>query len=363
MITLGFILNLNRDYENKNTSGGGISMATIKDIATKLGIALSTVSKGLNGASDISDDMRQLVLDTAVEMGYASKKMKIKGTRKVCILIENMDYENIDQFGYEIIVGFKLSAARRHWDVTVVPSNLAMQTAEKFDTYMLKNGYSGAFLLGFTLHDDWVKQINKTYVPTVLLDNYIERNNHVGYVGTDSHEGIDLAVDHLKNLGHTKIAFLNGSKNSMVSEQRHQAFVQSMITHGLVPEENLIEYGYYVPDCAKYHVPAFLENGATAIICASDLIASGVITEVTRKGLRVPEDISVIGFDDLPLAAQLKPSLTTIRQDRIDLGKSAFLLLDGLVHNVTISKLLLRAKFIQRESTATCKKKPIVAKK
>jgi LacI family repressor for deo operon, udp, cdd, tsx, nupC, and nupG len=330
-------------------------MATIKDIANKLGIAVSTVSKGLNGASDISDDMRQLVLDTAVEMGYASKKVKTKGNRKVCILIENMDYENIDQFGYEIIVGFKLSAARRHWDVTVVPSNLNMQTAEKFDTYMLKNGYSGAFLLGFTLHDDWVEQINKTTVPTVLLDNYIERNNHVGYVGTDSQEGIDLAVDHLKNLGHSKIAFLNGSKNSMVSEQRYQAFVQSMTNHGLIPDEDLIEYGYYVPDCAKYHVPSFLDKGATAIICASDLIASGVITEVIKRGLKVPEDVSVIGFDDLPIASQLTPPLTTLRQDRIDLGKSAFLLLDGLIHNVTISKLLLRAKFIERESTSTCK--------
>lgn len=332
-------------------------MATIKDIANKLGVAVSTVSKGLNGASDISADMRQLVLDTAVEMGYTSKKMRSTGARKVCIFIENMDYENIEQFGYEIIVGFKLAAARRHWDVTVIPTNLNMQTEEKFDTYMLKNGYSGAFLLGFTLHDDWVRQLNKTTVPTVLLDNYIERNTHVGYVGTDNYEGIDLAVSHLFHLGHTRIAFLNGSKNSMVSEQRYQAFVNSMIKHGLVPDEKLIEYGYYVPDCAKDHVPGFLENGATAIMCASDLIATGVIVELQKRGLKVPDDISVIGFDDLPIASQLSPSLTTIRQDRTDLGKSAFLLLDGLIHNVTISKLLLRAKFIERESTGPCKQK------
>lgn len=330
-------------------------MATIKDIAKHLGIAVSTVSKGLNGASDISDDMRQLVLDTAVEMGYASKKLKANTTRKVCILIENMDYENIGQFGYEIIMGFKLSAAHRRWEVSVIPSDLNMQTAEKYDTYMLKNGFSGAFLLGFSLHDDWVKQLNKTTVPTVLLDNYIPVNPHVGYVGTDSVEGISLAVNHLCSLGHKKIAFLNGSKNSMVSDERYQAFIQSMTEHGLPPEEGLIEYGYYVPDCAKYHVPGFLKNGATAILCASDLIASGVIVELTKRGLRVPEDISVIGFDDLPLAAQLTPPLTTVRQDRTDLGKSAFLLLDGLIHKVSVSKMLLRAKFIERNSTAAVK--------
>ena len=332
-------------------------MATIKEIADKLGIAVSTVSKGLNGASDISAEMRQLVLDTAVEMGYASKKIRSTGTRNVCIFIENMDYENIEQFGYEIVIGFKLSAARRHWDVTVVPANLNMQMEEKYDTYMLKNGYSGAFLLGFTLHDDWVRQLSKTTVPTVLLDNYIDRNNHVGYVGTDNSEGIDLAVDHLHHLGHTRIAFLNGSKNSMVSEQRHQSFVNSIMKHGLTVDDNLIKYGCYVPDCAKDHVPGFIRYGATAIMCASDLIASGVITEVQKQGFRVPEDISVIGFDDLPIASSLTPSLTTIRQDRTDLGKSAFLLLDGLIHNVTISKLLLRAKFIPRASTAPCKKR------
>lgn len=326
-------------------------MATIKDIAERLGIAVSTVSKGLNGASDISAEMRQLVLDTAVEMGYASKKMRAKGNRKICILIENMDYENIDQFGYEIVMGFKIYAARRNWEVSVIPSNLNMQTSEKYDTYMLKNRFCGAFLLGFSLHDDWIKQLNKTTVPTVLLDNYISGNHHVGYVGTDSFEGISLSVKHLVELGHKRIAFLNGSKNSMVSEERLQAFLQSMTECGLVPDENLIEYGYYVPDCAKYHVPGFLAHGATSIICASDLIASGVIAELHKHHLRVPEDISVIGYDDLPIAAQLNPPLTTIRQDRVDLGRSAFLLLDGLIHNITISKLLLRAKFIKREST------------
>ncbi|HHT57278.1 LacI family DNA-binding transcriptional regulator [Herbinix luporum] len=330
-------------------------MVTIKDIANKLGIAVSTVSKGLNNASDISEEMRQLVLDTAIEMGYTSKKMKDSGNRKVCILIENMDYENIDQFGYEIIVGFKLAAARRKWDVHVVPTNLNMQTEEKYDTYMLRNNFSGAFLLGFTLHDDWVKQLNKTNFPTVLLDNYIERNPHVGYVGTDNYEGIDLAVNHLCKLGHKKIAFLNGSKNSMVSEQRRQAFVNSMIKHGLVPEEELIQYGYYVPDCAKDHVPSFLKKGATAIMCASDLIATGVMTEVSKHGLKIPDDISIVGFDDLPIASQLSPALTTIRQDRRDLGKSAFLLLDGLVHGVSTSKLLLRAKLITRESSGSAK--------
>nr|WP_319488166.1 LacI family DNA-binding transcriptional regulator [uncultured Caproiciproducens sp.] len=330
-------------------------MATIKDIAAKLGIAVSTVSKGLNGANDISVDMRQLVLDTAVEMGYASKKVQRLGKRKVCVLIENMEYENIDQFGYEIVVGFKLSAARHHCDVTVVPTNLNMQTQEKYDSYMLKYGYSGSFLLGFALHDDYINQLYKTSVPTVLLDNYIS-NKHVGYVGTDGYNGIDLAVKHLSEYGHKNIALLNGSKNSMVTNERYQAFIQSMEHYSLKVNPNLIADGYYVPECAKDHVSSFLQNGATAVVCASDLIASGVIAELNRMGKSVPLDMSVVGFDDLPIAQHLTPTLTTIRQDRVAIGKSAFMMLEELIGGVSISKLLLKPELIVRNSTGTCPK-------
>ena len=114
-------------------------MATIKDIANRLGVSVSTVSKGLNGASDISDELRQMVLDTAVEMGYATKRSKKVENRKLAIFIENMDYEAATQFGYEIVLGFKQNAFRHNWDVTVIPVTPAFQLAEKYDLEMAKN--------------------------------------------------------------------------------------------------------------------------------------------------------------------------------------------------------------------------------
>ena len=128
-------------------------MATIKDIANRLGISVSTVSKGLNGASDISEELRQMVLDTAVEMGYSTKRSRKVENRKLCVFVENMDYEAIDEFGYEIVLGFKQNAFRHKWDVTVMPVTPAFQMEEKYDTYLLKNGYCGAFLMGISLHD------------------------------------------------------------------------------------------------------------------------------------------------------------------------------------------------------------------
>lgn len=326
-------------------------MATIRDIANRLGISVSTVSKGLNGASDISEELRQMVLDTAVEMGYSTKRSKKEENRKLCIFVENMDYESMDEFGYDIILGFKQNAFRHNWDVDIVPVTPSFQDEEKYDTYLLKNGYCGAFLVGFALHDEWMKQLEDTTMPTVLFDNFIASNPNVCYIGTDSYEGISMAVNHLYTLGHRRIAFLNGSLYSMVSDQRQEAFENAMERLELPLQSDLMARGYYVSDSAKYHVPGFLAAGATAIVCGNDLIAKGVMEECIQKGFRIPEDISVIGFDDIPIVATFDPPLTTIRQERNELGKCAYVILNSLIHHISISKTLIRPKLVEREST------------
>lgn len=332
-------------------------MTTIKDIAKRLGVSISTVSKGLNGASDISDELKQMVLDTAVEMGYSTKRSRKENYRKLAIFIENMDYQSIDDFGYDIVLGFKQNAYRHHYDVEIVPVTSTLQAEEKYDTYLLKKQYSGAFLIGFALHDEWLKQLETTTMPTVLLDNFISENPNVCYIGTDSNEGISMAVKYLHNLGHENIAFLNGSPNSKVSDDRQDAFERSMENCGLTPKKELMAHGYYVAESAKYHVPGFLSSGASAIICGNDLIASGVIDECKLRGFNVPEDISVIGFDDIPLASTTEPSLTTIRQERNELGRCAYVALNSLVHHIPISTTTLRPKLIIRDSSCPCSKK------
>ena len=174
-------------------------MATIKDIANRLGVAVSTVSKGLNGASDVSEDLRELILDTAVEMGYKTKRMRKEELKKLVILVENMDYQNETDFGYDIVLGFKQMAYRDSWEVDVVPFNSNLEAREKYDNYMLKHGYQGAFILGLALSDKWMSEIANTTIPTSLLDNYVKKNPYVGYVGTDSFEGISMPFQSFMN--------------------------------------------------------------------------------------------------------------------------------------------------------------------
>ncbi len=241
-------------------------MVTIKDIANRLGIAPSTVSKGLNDANDISPELKKLVLDTAIEMGYVTKRMKKETRKRLCIFVENMQYEKPGDFGFDIILGFKQAAVRDNWEVTVTPVTPLLQLRDPYDRYMVQNGYHGGFLIGFALKDPWMAQLRTTTIPTVLFDNYITKNPNVAYVGTDSFEGIDLAIDHLTELGHTKIALLNGSPDSMVTSNRYDAYASSMQSHKLALDENLVAFGHYVEDSAKYHLPALIENGATAIM-------------------------------------------------------------------------------------------------
>ena len=326
-------------------------MATIKDIAERLNISISTVSKGLTGASDVSVKTKQLILDTAMKMGYTPRQNRSSGeSKKICVFIENMGYERVEQFGYDIIVGFKLEAAVQNWNVSIIPLALNQESEYNYDEYMLQNHYAAGFLLGFTLHNDFIRQLEKTSIPTVLLDNVVY-NRNVCCVGVDNQQGVFYAVQYLVGLGHKNIAMLNGEIISRVSHERLNGFRLGMESRGLPVREDLIAHGDYTADCANKFVGYFIDKGATAIVCASDLIAHGVIRELYRKGIRVPDDISVVGFDDLPLASYTTPALTTIRQDRLAIGKNVCLMMEQIMNGNTINRLLLMPELIVREST------------
>ncbi|MDE7225018.1 MAG: LacI family DNA-binding transcriptional regulator, partial [Acetatifactor sp.] len=145
-------------------------MTTISDIAAKLGISKSTVSKALNNATDVSATMRKRVLETAAEMGYINRK--ISGMeKKLCILIENMDYETPNQFGHDIIHGFRQMAEADEWIVEIVPMTMEFQRVTPYGVFMLDHSYQAAFILGFSLLDPWMQEFRNTQIPTVLYDN------------------------------------------------------------------------------------------------------------------------------------------------------------------------------------------------
>lgn len=326
-------------------------MATLDDIAQELGISKSTVSKALNDAKDVSKRMKQLVLEKAVELGY-SRAVRTTDTPRIAVFITNMEYTKPEDFGYEIIMGFRQAAEPSGFLVELIPLDQKLQTDMRYDEFMVLNNYCGALFLGMSLLDPWIREFETCRTPTVLYDNHISGNPNVTDIGVDNVEGIELAFRYLRSLGHSKIGYLSSALQAYVYKQRYEAFAHVMESNGLVADQSVMGNSYQINACLNEHLPRLLENGCTAVICSHDLLAYSVMLHCKDLGLRVPEDISIVGFDDLPLCRYTLPPLTTIRQNRPALGKSAFYALSCHLKGVSLSTHLLHAELIRRGSCA-----------
>lgn len=328
-------------------------MTTIQDIADKLGISKGTVSKALNGAPDISETLQKQVLETAVELGYTKLRRYKKPLKRICVLIQkdNIEYQEPHHFAYDIVMGFRQMAEPAGCEVDVVPVDVNTQREGAFDVFMLQRDYAGAFAIGFSLNEPWMRDFKTSRTPLVLYDNRIIGNPATAYVGIDNDEGMYLAVKHLKDLGHRKIGYLSSALGSHIMQVRHQAFFHAMHLHGLKTDVTYSGCSYYLSECMEKHLPRFLNMGMTAIICCQDTFASAAITQCQQLGYQVPRDISIIGFDDIPICPYTSPPLTTVRQDRIELGKSGYYALNSLMNGVSIGTVLLHADLVVRDST------------
>lgn len=137
---------------------------------------------------------------------------------------------------------------------------------------------------------------------------------------------------------------------------RHKAFFHAMKQAGLKADPSDCGTSYYVTQCIEKHLPRFLNMGMTAIICSHDLIANAAMVQCQQLGYRIPKDISIIGFDDLPLCAYTSPPLTTIRQERTELGKCGYHALNSIMNQISIGTILLHAQLIERNSTGPAPK-------
>lgn len=324
-------------------------MATMDDIAKRLGVSKSTVSKALSGAADVSETMRKSVLETAVELGY-SRIVRPGAGRRVCVFVENMEYEQPEDFGWEIITGFRKLAEPAGYQVDIIPLTTELEQSVPYDEFMLRNGYRGSLFLGLTLLDPWMEDFRTCTSPTVLYDNQVKYNPAVTQMGIDSDEGMDMAVSRLKELGHRKIGYLSTALGSYVYQVRYAAFFDSLQRNKLPAQRELGGYEYRLSECLDKHLPRLLEQGCTAIICSHDILAHMLLIHCFELNISVPRQLSVIGFDDLPLCQYTTPPLSTVRQNRTELGKSAFYALSSQIEGTPISTLLLHAELILRGS-------------
>lgn len=332
-------------------------MATLDDIAQALGVSKSTVSKALSGAKDVSKAMRQQVLEKAVELGY-SRGIRKRAAPRIAVFIINMDYRKPEDFGYDIVSGFRKAAEPAGFQVELIDLDRKLQETTRYDEYMVYGNYSGGLFLGLSLLDPWLKEFETCRTPTVLYDNRVCGNPNVTAVGVDNVEGMKMGVQYLKSLGHSRIGYLSSALEAYIYQQRYHAFFRAMEECGLPAEPEIGGTSYHISQCLSEHLPRLLERGCTAVMCSHDILAHSLMIHCKERGIRVPEDLSILGFDDIPLCSYTTPPLSTIRQNRSTLGKSAFYAMSSLLNKVAISSLFLHPELMTRSSCGAVSQNP-----
>ncbi|HBM81185.1 MAG TPA: LacI family transcriptional regulator [Clostridiaceae bacterium] len=330
---------------------------TIRDVAKKAGVSVGTVSRAFNNYSDISQNTRANILAIAEQIGYkpniSSKDLNSGKSFRLAVLIEDYDNQGmLNPIVFETLMSFKNTATKHGYETILLSTTTDMQKSQDLHKLFKEKNLDGAFIMGIKMSDEYYKQLINIEYPCVLFDINI-RNPKTCCVGVDNTKGAFLAVEHLIKLGHRKIAFINGHKEAFVSYERLDGYYLALNRYGINIDEKLIIHSDFSGKGGRLSVEKLIDSGKdfTAIFCASDLMATGAMEALEESGYSIPDDISVVGFDDITLARYTNPKLTTIRQDRERIGESAANALINLINGQCFERILVSPELIIREST------------
>ncbi|WP_336790354.1 LacI family DNA-binding transcriptional regulator [Paenibacillus sp. MMO-177] len=332
-------------------------MVTIKDIAKSAGVSVTTVSRALNGYDDVNEGTRLKIKTIAERLGYspnmAARSLISKKTKTLGLLLSNVTRDSSkDNIAYEVLCGINDRSGELDYDLVLFSTTPQKQIMKSYKTLCQERGVDGVIIMGIRLDDPYLKEVVSSDIPCVLIDIKLEGPN-VGYVTSDNTNGAFEAVNHLLELGHRHIAFINGHAQADVSLLRQEGYRQALEQHGLSFDGSLVFNGQFSEqggrEAAKRVIAA--KPQVTAIFCASDLMAIGAMQGVRDMEKKVPEDISIIGFDNINLTEYCRPALTTVHQHKYELGyHAAQLLIDMLEGKETNHHITLATQLIERES-------------
>ncbi|MCL7749696.1 LacI family DNA-binding transcriptional regulator [Halalkalibacter alkaliphilus] len=334
-------------------------MATIKDIAKAAGVSVTTVSRALNGYNDVNEKTRAKIKSIAEELNYSpnavARSLVKSKTETIGLLVSELSLSGAkDMFTYEIMCGINDSSSEKGYDLILFSTNSAKQKAKSYSQLCRERQVEGVIMQGIKIDDPYLKEVIDSNIPCVLIDVEIEGEN-VGFVSTDNVFGAQMAVKHLTNLGHRNIAIMNGHNQAVVSQKRLQGYKKQLEEASIAFQEEYVLNGEFLEEKAEKVAYSFLNEHpeVTAIFCASDLMALGVMNAAKRLGIAVPEELSIVGYDNITLAEYVQPQLSTVEQNKYQIGfKAAKLLIDMLEGNKANRKVILDNQLIIRNTTA-----------
>lgn len=334
-------------------------MATIKDIAKITGFSVTTVSRALNGYSDVSDKTKKKIKAAATELNYSpnvlARSLVMNKTKTIGLLVSGLTRESVkDNFTYEVMCGINDYVGQIDYDLVVFNTSTTKQKEKSYTQLCRERRVEGVIIQGIKTDDIYLQEIINSDIPCVLVDIPIETET-VGYVTTDNIQGAKQAVEYLINNGHKHIAMINGHSKAIVSKLRFEGYSHALVEAGIEIKAEYVRDGAFKEDVALKVAKELLINNReiSAIFCASDLMALGVLKAAKELNIDVPKQLSVIGYDDIILASYTTPTLTTIAQDKYQMGYEATKLLISILEGGKIEhSRILSNKLIIRESTS-----------
>lgn len=307
-----------------NTPSGRV---TLGDVAARAGVSKGTVSKALNHRSDVAEGTRRRVLEAVAELGYqAPTDPAVARRRAVAAVFDGLESPYISS----VLQGVLAAATAAGTDLLLrqAPERAVRSTTTVARAWVADQQAAGVVgVVGLTLGEPnaLLGAAAQAGLPFVVVDPVDVRYPGIVSVGSTNWAGGRTATEHLLGLGHRRIAWVGGPETSTASTERFHGYTAALASAGLTPDRRLVREGQFSLEAGREHGRTLLRlaDPPTGVVCGDDEIAVGVLAAAREVGVAVPDQLSVVGFDDTPQAAWTTPALTTVHQPLAGMGRMA----------------------------------------
>lgn len=326
---------------------------TISDIAEAANVTKATVSYVLNNKPGVSQETRDKILKIMKDMNYhpnaVARGLAGKSTEMLGLIIPDIS----DHFYVQIVRGVEETANLYNFTLNLCTTHAIPEKERKMVDLFTSGRVDGIILMTYFLDLDYIINLKKRKIPFVLIDSTFQ-DNSIYSVNVDNFEAGYKATEYLIKLGHKRIAFVSGPQSSNDSLSRYRGYRQALNDYGLSYEEDLFcrgDFKYKGGYQAFFNLQQ-LQHKPTAVFAANDQMAIGVLSAARTAGVQVPQELSIIGCDDIEAASVVEPTLTTIKQPIEELGKCATEMIFQLINKEKPSprKIELKTSLIERSS-------------
>jgi LacI family transcriptional regulator len=336
---------------------------TIRQLARLSGVSVGTVSRALNGYADVRPETRARIEQLARELDYtpaaAARSLKTQRSQVIGVFLETGEgHPDLQHpFFHEVLAAIKNTIGASGYDLLLFASERPGNGfgAHSYLKRCRHHNVEGVVLMGVDPENADVRRLLRSEVPCVGVDVILPGATARG-IASDNEGGGRLAVRHLYELGHRRIATITGLLETSPGAARLRGYRRELQALGLAFRDELVAYGDFYADSGRAGMAQLLtlDEPPTAVFTASDMMALGAITAAADAGMNVPRDVAVVGFDDMQLAAHVNPPLTTVRQDKAGLGVAAGKALLGLIDEQPVPQpgTTLPVELVVRGSTA-----------